>query len=182
MSQRRNTVITVVAALIVAAATGGAFASAGVADGNVSIHSGPTTHSSVVDRLYAGESVDIRACDEGWCYIKHPGPDGWVPAGALEQQRVSYDDEGPAPSIGGVIVIGPGHHHHKPWPPVIVDPVPPKPIHPPISVVGNLPVKAYPISGGSNGNPGGNSGGNSGGNICQINPAKCLNLHPKFNH
>ena len=120
MSQRRNTVVTVVAALIVAAATGGAFASAGTADTNVSIHSGPTSHSGVVDTLYAGERVDIRACDEGWCYIKHSGPDGWVPAGALEQQRVSYYDDSPAPSIGGgIIVIDPGHHHHKPWPPVI---------------------------------------------------------------
>ena len=103
------------------------------------------------------------------------------------------DDDSPAPSIGGgIIVIDPGHHHHKPWPPVIVDPVHPKPIHPPIvtgtfpidpvsdpgikpvhgfPVGGIKPIKGYPVSSGGSNN-----------NSCFADPAKCLNLHPKFQH
>ena len=111
-------------------------------------------------------------------------------AAAAADEPVKTGPEAPGKPF--TIVIDPGHHHHKPWPPVIVDPVHPKPIHPPIvtgtfpidpvsdpgikpvhgfPVGGIKPIKGYPVSSGGSNN-----------NSCFADPAKCLNLHPKFQH
>lgn len=44
----------------------------------VNIRSGPGANYSKVDVLTSGEAVDITECKGNWCYVKHPGPDGWV--------------------------------------------------------------------------------------------------------
>ena len=44
----------------------------------VNIRTGPGTGYARVDALYAGEIVNITQCQRRWCYIEHPGPDGWV--------------------------------------------------------------------------------------------------------
>jgi uncharacterized protein YraI len=45
----------------------------------LNVRSGPSTGYGVVDTLYAGEDVAVRECrSNGWCYITHSGPDGWV--------------------------------------------------------------------------------------------------------
>ncbi len=50
----------------------------------VNVRSGPGTGFSVVDTLFPGEVVKIQECSiNGWCLIKHPGPNGWVSSGFL---------------------------------------------------------------------------------------------------
>ncbi len=49
-----------------------------VAKSAVNVRSGPGTNFAKIDVLYAGEEVTITQCQGGWCYVKHPGPDGWV--------------------------------------------------------------------------------------------------------
>ncbi len=44
-----------------------------------------TPGGKVVDRLYAGETVDVKGCRQGTCYITHSGPDGYVPAQYLNR-------------------------------------------------------------------------------------------------
>lgn len=53
-------------------------AAPGVAKSAVNVRSGPGTNYAKIDTLYAGEKVTITQCQGGWCYVKHPGPDGWV--------------------------------------------------------------------------------------------------------
>ena len=55
-----------------------AAAAPGEATGSVNVRSGPGTSFEIVDRLSAGEDVDVLGCRLGWCYIQHPGPDGYV--------------------------------------------------------------------------------------------------------
>lgn len=104
---------------------GAAMAGSGEAADTTNIHAGPSNGSRIVDQLYAGEPIDIRACRGNWCFVTHPGPDGWVRAGALQQANYDYDDA-PPPSYGGggfVVINPPGGHPHKPSPGIIVDPV-----------------------------------------------------------
>lgn len=50
----------------------------------LNVRSGPSTGYGVVDTLYSGENVDVRECrSNGWCYITHSGPDGWVSSNYL---------------------------------------------------------------------------------------------------
>ena len=60
-----------------------ASAAEAVAGGSANVRSGPSTSYGIVDRLYAGESVDVEGCRNGWCYITHSGPDGFVSASLL---------------------------------------------------------------------------------------------------
>lgn len=58
----------------------------------VNVRSGPGTNYRVVDALHRGEHVNVRKCrSSGWCYITHPGPDGWVSARYLRDD--TGDDE-----------------------------------------------------------------------------------------
>jgi uncharacterized protein YraI len=46
---------------------------------SLNVRSGPGTSFGVVDVLYAGEPVEVTECaSNGWCYIQHSGPNGWV--------------------------------------------------------------------------------------------------------
>lgn len=55
-----------------------ASAATATASGTVNVRSAPSTSSRVVDRLTAGETIEVRGCRQGWCYIEHNGPDGYV--------------------------------------------------------------------------------------------------------
>ena len=58
----------------------------------VNVRSGPGTSYRIVDALNRGEHVNVRKCrSNGWCYITHPGPDGWVSARYLRDD--TGDDE-----------------------------------------------------------------------------------------
>jgi len=50
----------------------------------LNVRSGPGTSFGVVDTLTPGEVVDVTECQpNGWCYIQHSGPDGWVSSSYL---------------------------------------------------------------------------------------------------
>lgn len=55
-----------------------AFAAPAEATTSVTVRAAPSTRAPAVDRLYAGEDVDVKGCRSGWCYIVHSGPDGYV--------------------------------------------------------------------------------------------------------
>ena len=57
-----------------------ASAASATASANVNVRAAPSTTARVVDRLTAGETIDVRGCREGWCYIEHNGPAGYVSA------------------------------------------------------------------------------------------------------
>ncbi|MEO8883776.1 MAG: SH3 domain-containing protein [Devosia sp.] len=175
MSQFKTKVLTTAVALSLVFYAGSAFAGAGEATDTTNIHAAPSGSSQVVDQLYAGEPVDIRTCRGNWCYITHPGPDGWVSVRAIEQTSYGYD--APDPGFGGgIVVINPGHH--RPYPPVIVDPGPKHPIYPIVGVgpvLGKLPIYPNrPITGTGAGPITGTGPGNGAG-TCAVDPSlpKC---------
>ncbi len=171
MSKHRNTVIVTVSSALLLLTTAGAFASTAEAMADVSIHSNHSKGSRIVDTLYEGERVTVRSCDGNWCYISHPGPDGWVPVADLEQVGRGSDD---APVV--VFQGGGFGRPHKPYPPVVVDPGPKKPI-----IIGGIihqpPLTLDPGSsqgggGGGISTGGGGSGTHSGGTVL------CIVGHP----
>jgi hypothetical protein len=86
--------------------------SAAEAVGSVNVRSGPGTSYRVVDWLHRGENVNVQRCrSSGWCYVTHPGPDGWVSARYLASN--DFADDYPAsrrmrPDISFSIIIGGG--------------------------------------------------------------------------
>jgi uncharacterized protein YgiM (DUF1202 family) len=66
---------------------------------SVNVRAGASTASRVVDRLYAGERVNVDRCTGffRWCHVQHPGPDGWVVAAYLRFGVVA-----PPPQAGTV--------------------------------------------------------------------------------
>lgn len=86
--------------------------SAAEAVGSVNVRSGPSTSYRIVDRLFRGENVNVQRCrSSGWCYVTHPGPDGWVSARFLVSN--DFADDYPAsrrmrPDISFSIIIGGG--------------------------------------------------------------------------
>lgn len=87
-------------------------ASAAEATGSVNVRSGPSTSYRIVDRLSRGENVNVQRCrSSGWCYITHPGPDGWVSARYLVSNE--FEDDYPSsrqirPNLSFSIIIGGG--------------------------------------------------------------------------
>lgn len=61
-----------------------------VATGDVNVRRGPGTGYAIVDQLYDGEDVDVDRCTGGWCWVEHPGRDGWVSARYLSRDG-GYD-------------------------------------------------------------------------------------------
>ena len=89
-----------------------AFAVEGAAASAVNVRTGPGTSFSIVDQLTAGEVVEIRECSSnGWCFVEHDGPDGWVSANYLtaapgvEAEDLGLGDAGSDCSFS--FVIGP---------------------------------------------------------------------------
>jgi len=79
--------------------TTAAFAAPANATTALNVRSGPGIGYGVVDVLFAGEPVDVTECAKnGWCYIEHSGPDGWVSskylvAGSYEEPVESEEPE-----------------------------------------------------------------------------------------
>jgi uncharacterized protein YgiM (DUF1202 family) len=91
MSLKRIT--TIVAATAAAILMGSSAASAAQATGSVNVRSGPGTSFGVVDVLTPGETVDVGECrSNGFCYITHSGPDGWVSSRYLANDRQTRDE------------------------------------------------------------------------------------------
>lgn len=84
MNNTTKTIIGALTALSVVAATAAAFAAPANATTSLNVRSGPGTGYGVVDTLYSGEPVEVTECvSNGWCYIEHQGPDGWVSSNYL---------------------------------------------------------------------------------------------------
>lgn len=73
---------------LLALSTGGASASdPGYATTYVKVRA-KAVDGKPLDTLYPGEPVLIHDCEDGWCYVTHDGPPGYVYAEYLE-----YDDD-----------------------------------------------------------------------------------------
>jgi len=57
---------------------GGGFGGSAVTNSNLNVRSGPGTSYPVLDVLIRGDGVRINTCNNGWCWINHNGPSGWV--------------------------------------------------------------------------------------------------------
>ncbi|MBA3910649.1 MAG: hypothetical protein C0524_12380 [Rhodobacter sp.] len=69
---------------VLSLAASAAMAEDAVATTSLNVRSGPGSGFSVVDVLAANERVTMSECQtNGWCYITHDGPDGWVSASYL---------------------------------------------------------------------------------------------------
>ncbi|MDJ0627778.1 MAG: SH3 domain-containing protein [Rhodobacter sp.] len=72
----------------------------------LNVRSGPGTSYAIVDTLTPGEIVDATECQpNGWCYITHSGPDGWVSGSYLTAAPSAGT---PEPDCGFRLTIGPG--------------------------------------------------------------------------
>ncbi len=70
----------------------------------VNVRSGPGASFAVIDTLTRGERVEMSECQtNGWCYITHAGPDGWVSSRYLEATGSSSD-----PNCSFRLVLGSG--------------------------------------------------------------------------
>jgi len=88
----------------------------------VNVRSGPGTGYGKVDVLYGGEPVNITECQGNWCYVEHPGPDGWVSGNYLiatggGSSAQSNAGDAAALAIWGVIVGGILAGNNPPPPP-----------------------------------------------------------------
>ena len=82
-----------------------AFADPAFATRNVNVRSGPGLTYEAVDRLVSGEPVERGNCnsDGSWCYIRHEGTNGWVPAVLLENTPSGLDPQEPdTPPVAGM--------------------------------------------------------------------------------
>ncbi|GGF13768.1 hypothetical protein GCM10011321_02170 [Youhaiella tibetensis] len=109
----KHSISTILAAAAFALTSAAAFAAPAVATGTVKVRDDAGNYGNWVDTLHAGEHVNVTGCNYGWCYIKHPGPDGWVKQSRLDFDY-GYDDAEIVavtpvePSIGFGMNFGPG--------------------------------------------------------------------------
>ena len=69
------------------------------------VHQSNSNGSSVVNDVSDGDEVTVTKCTTSWCYIKIPGPDGWV----KKKYLANIDDSGsPVTDIPFSFSIGPG--------------------------------------------------------------------------
>ena len=72
----------------------------------LNVRTGPNAGFPVVDTLTPGEVVDVTECQSnGWCYITHSGPDGWVSSTYLSAGPSAGTAE---PNCSFRLVFGPG--------------------------------------------------------------------------
>lgn len=96
----------------------------------LNVRSGPGTNFWVVDTLTPGEIVRTTECvSNGWCYIEHPGPDGWVSSNYL---TTPSHGSSVSPNCSLTFIIGSG------GPSLAItcgdNPVIPFPVTPPVTV------------------------------------------------
>jgi uncharacterized protein YraI len=89
-----------------------AVAAPAIAETNVNVRAGPGTNYPTVDRMRAGERVNVDRCLPGfrWCHVQRNGADGWVAATTLRdfQQRPfeRYAFSFNIPQLGFTIGLG----------------------------------------------------------------------------
>lgn len=74
---------------------------------HLNVRSGPGGSFGVVDTLFTGEVVQVGECRaNGWCYITHSGPDGWVSSNYLRMAASGGSSGDPDCSLS--LTIGTG--------------------------------------------------------------------------
>jgi len=97
---------TILAAAVVLSATVAGVAGEAASTTWLNVRSGPGTGFSVVDTLGPGEVVNVTECEtNGWCYVEHPGPDGWVSSNYLTVPPAA--EEASDPDCRLQLTIGP---------------------------------------------------------------------------
>lgn len=91
--------MTAFAAVGIICTTAAAMAAPAVVLQDTELHTKPASWSSVVDEVYEDEHVDVTKCQAGWCYVKHPGPDGWMRDEYLAPE--GYQGQGPGQGPNG---------------------------------------------------------------------------------
>lgn len=104
----RSRLLVGLAALVVAASTGAAYAAPNaVADADFELRKTPKNSAKKVNFVEEGDLLTITECQKSWCYAKVPGPDGWI----RKDYLLPIDDDGEVvedePFSFG-ITIGPG--------------------------------------------------------------------------
>lgn len=116
-----------VAGVATAMSATSALAYTATASVSLNVRAGAGTHYAVIDVLRPGEPVDVRSCNSyGWCYITHPGPDGWVSARYLSDgysrpyYREYRNDNSDAALLAlpflfalPFVLNNDDHHHHR---------------------------------------------------------------------
>ena len=70
-----------------------ALAAPGEAISAVNVRDEGSIDGDIVDVLTAGEEVEVTECEDGWCFVTHSGPDGWVSANYLTAPDGDDSDE-----------------------------------------------------------------------------------------
>lgn len=84
MNTLKSTISTAIAFAGIIVTSGVAWATTAQSTTALNVRSGPGTSYGVVDTLTPGETVEVNECvSNGWCYIEHTGPDGWVSSNYL---------------------------------------------------------------------------------------------------
>ena len=109
--KRAKLAIIITAAIIglLSSATS-AFALSAVAKSAVNVRTGPSVNYTRIDTLYAGEPVNVTECKtNGWCYVQHSGPDGWVSGNYLVRANPTpTPTPSPDPNVNFSVYFGPG--------------------------------------------------------------------------
>ena len=103
----RYVMIAAIAAISVFSSATATLAVEAASTTSLNVRSGPGTSFGVIDTLYSGEIVEILECEaNGWCYIEHSGPSGWVSSSYLTTAPEA--NGGPAdPNCSLSFTIGP---------------------------------------------------------------------------
>lgn len=100
-------IVSLAAGAILALSSAAALAATAVAVSDTRVRDEAGAYGGWVDTLYAGEEVNVTGCDYGWCYVRHPGPDGWV-----KQSRLDFDafgDDGYGDEIVEISPVEPAY-------------------------------------------------------------------------
>lgn len=104
MTTIRKSKTAALALAVILATAGSAMAANAVAKSAVNVRTGPSTSYAKVDTLSAGEHVDVKECQSGWCYVEHSGPDGWVAGNYLAKADAPAKKD---PDVNFKVDIGP---------------------------------------------------------------------------
>ena len=131
MSLHRTLLTLGGAAIALALGTAAASAATAFASTTVNVRAGAGTGYGVVDVLHEGERVDVERCNGAWCFVEKSGPDGWVNANYLtqdrEDDRFDRDDrrydrrddfeffDGDMYDDDGFIIVRPHRHVYRPF-------------------------------------------------------------------
>lgn len=77
-------------------ATSNSFAQA---TASLNVRTGPSTNFDILDTLHRGELMQTHECQQGWCFVSHAGPDGWVAARYLHEVSAPGVDYTPSHPI-----------------------------------------------------------------------------------